>query len=127
MGGRKLTIHRKGYRREDGASVAPTTYQIKDRGSPGRGKQVFKVKGGVMTEMAYKLGYLGDGKERISDIPYHEMDDFARDLASEVGARRAWGMFHAQVVYRKRSQNGFKKKMVRARDTVSSEFSLERD
>jgi len=127
MGGRKLTVYRKGYRRRDGTFVHPATYKIKDRGAPGRGKKVFTVKGGVMTEMAHKLGYLGDSRERIIDIPYHEMDDFARDLAAEVGARRAWGMFHAQVVYRKRSDNGFKKKMVRARDTVSKEFSLARD
>jgi len=32
----KLTVRRKGYTRKDGTRVSPTTYEVEDKGEPGR-------------------------------------------------------------------------------------------
>lgn len=117
-GNKIITAHA----RKDSWRVSPATYLTKDRGAPGRGKKVIKkLKKGEMTRWAIKLGYIKEG-QRVSDIPYSKIDDFAIDLAKRVGARRAWGMFRVQVLFRKRERNGFKKKMQRAADAIAEKF-----
>ena len=102
--------------------VSPTVFLTKDRGAPGRGKKVVKkLRKGEMTKWAIKLGYIKEG-QRVSDIPYSKIEDFAIDLAKRVGARRAWGMFRVQVLFRKRERNGFKKKMQRGADAIAEAF-----
>jgi hypothetical protein len=125
---RTLTIkrrgyRRKGYRRESGVIVHPAQvpgviFRARDRGHIGRGPQVIKkLKKGAMTNIAMGLGYINE-EQTISDIPKSKMDDFARDLVKTVGAGRAMKMVNAQVVFRKNQRNGFKDKMLIAKNTI---------
>ena len=95
-------------------TVGPTAFRIRDRGRPGRGpRRIRHLDKGEMTEWAIRLGYINEG-QRVSDIPYNKIDDFAIDLARMVGPAHALRMFNVQVVFRKRQRNGFKRKMKRA-------------
>jgi hypothetical protein len=117
---RKITVHRKGYVRSDGTRVAPTVFQIEDRGAKGKGEEVIHVKRGKMTDYAIRLRYISPG-QRISDIPNDRIDDFARELASLVGVRSALGMFQSQITFRRLQENRrFKKKMMIAAKAVST-------
>jgi hypothetical protein len=115
--------HRKGYHRESGVYVHPAEvpgviFRARDRGLPGRGPRVItKLRKGAMTNQAVNLGYIEEG-QTISDIPKGKMDDFARDLVRSVGAGRAMKMVNAQVVFRKNQQDGFKDKMLIAKDAI---------
>jgi hypothetical protein len=44
MARKKITVRRKAYTRRDGTRVKATTYKMKDRGAPGRGKKDIKIK-----------------------------------------------------------------------------------
>lgn len=67
-----------------------------------------------MTRWARRLGYIRKG-QRVSDIPYRKIDDFARDLARRVGPTTAQRMFQVQVLFRKRRpRDPFRRKMERA-------------
>jgi hypothetical protein len=70
-----------------------------------------------MTNVAINHGYINEG-QTISDIPKSKMDDFARDLARTVGPGRAMKMVNAQVVFRKNQRNGFKDKMLIAKNAL---------
>ena len=102
-----IRVERKGYsfRNKFGTlvRVSPTSFLIKDRGAKGRGKKVFNVEKGKMSQWAIKLGYMSKG-QRISDIPIEKMDNFARDLADHIGERQAMGMFRSQLILRKRQR-----------------------
>lgn len=114
---------RRGYRRRSGvythpAQVPGVLFRIKDRGLPGRGPQVIpQLRKGAMTNVAINHGYINEG-QTISDIPKSKMDDFARDLARTVGPGRAMKMVNAQVVFRKNQRNGFKDKMLIAKNAL---------
>jgi len=137
MGKRFLVVRRRGYYRGPytyrrkgklirvrGHYVPPTTFRIPDRGAPGRGPKLIKVRKGAMTKKAIELGYIEEG-QRISDIPDSRIDDFALDLAKEVGPRRAFRMFLAQKVFRKRARDGFKDKMEIAMETIKKHYEKE--
>jgi len=68
-----------------------------------------------------ELGYIKQG-QKVGDIPADKIDDFARDLADRVGARKAWSMFNVQTLFRKRMPDGFKAKMIRGRDAIAEEY-----
>lgn len=107
----KIRVHRKAYTRKDGTHVKATTFLIKDIGTKGHGAKLIQVKAGKMTEYASALGYINPN-QRISDINLDEFDNFARDLASLVGKRKALSMFRAQLIFRKRQRSSpFKNKM----------------
>jgi hypothetical protein len=114
---------RRGYHHERGvythpAQVPGVIFRIKDRGLPGRGPRVITgLKKGAMTNQAVKLGYITED-QTISDIPKTKIDDFARDLARNVGAGRAMKMVNAQVVFRKNQPDGFKSKMLIAKNAI---------
>lgn len=128
---KKLTIHRrayhrKAYTRKDGtrvkaSDVPATTFKREDIGAPGRGKKVLpKLKPGAMTKAAMDCGILSKrdvqrGKT-IGDLSQKDIKKLANYLRRKYGQRKAFGMFHAQVVFRKRMPNGFKKKMKIGRD-----------
>jgi len=125
---RMLTIkrhgyRRRGYRRQGGvythpAQVPGVIVRIRDRGQPGLGpKLITGLKKGAMTNLAINLGYIKEGQV-ISDIPKTKMDDFARDLVKVVGAGRAMKMVNAQVVFRKNQRDGFKDKMLIAKNAI---------
>ena len=76
-----------------------------------------KLKKGAMTDYAIELGYIKKG-QAVGDIPNNKMGDFARDLAREVGQSTAMGMFNYQVTLRKNRENGFKEKMVIAKNAI---------
>lgn len=126
---RTLTIRRKGhrrrgYRRQSGVYVSPTDvpgviFRARDRGAPGRGPKVItKLKKGAMTKQAIELGYIGEG-QRVGDIPKGRMDEFAVDLAKSVGVTRAQRMVNALLVFRKRTPDGFKDKLLVIKDTLA--------
>jgi hypothetical protein len=115
--------HRKAYTRKNGTKVKaanvkacyvpPSTYLIKDRGAPGRGKKVLpKLRPGAMTDEARKIGVLKKG-ERVGDLSMTEIEKLARHLRRKYGQRRSSGMFRSQLVFRKRQPDGFKSKMER--------------
>jgi hypothetical protein len=120
---RRRGYRRRGYRRQSGvytnpAQVPGVIVRIKDRGRPGLGPKVIpKLRKGAMTNLAVNLGYINEG-QAISDIPKTKMDDFARDLVKTVGAGRAMKMVNAQVVFRKNQKDGFKDKMLIAKNAI---------
>jgi len=117
-GGKRIIARARKYRWRVGSA----TYLTKDRGAPGRGKKVApKLHKGEMTRWAIKLGYIKEG-QRVSDIPMSKIDDFAVDLAKRVGARKAFGMFHIQYVFRKRERSLFKEKMRRGAEAIARAF-----
>jgi hypothetical protein len=125
----KLTVHRKGFRvkpttykrkgktiHRKGYTVKPTTFQIEDRGAPGRGpKYIPELRKGLMTREAIAIGLLKPG-ERISDLSKAEIAQLAKHLVKKYGQRRAWSMFHAQTIFRKRTPDGFKELMEYGRE-----------
>ena len=125
---RRLTIRRKAFRvgpttierdgvtiRRKGFDVPAVTFTIKDRGAPGRGKDIIpKGRRGAMTKAAIDLGFIKKG-QKVTDIPNSRMDDFGRALAKKVGATRAFRMFQAQIVFRKRT------------DSLGKKFQIGRD
>jgi hypothetical protein len=136
---KELTVHRKGSHRKGyvkdvlrgkgvklkriaSTEVKGATYKIKDVGAVGRGPKVIgKLRKGVMTREAIKLGYIREG-EHVGDIPQSKFDNFARDLARHVGAKRAFRMLLAQKVFRKRAKDGFKGKIDVGLRAISSEY-----
>jgi hypothetical protein len=97
----KLTVHRKGYHRKaytrkggihvKAAHVPPSTFEITDRGLPGRGKKLISVKPGLLKKYGYST--------HISAKARHK----ALEKADKAyGSTRLWKMLNAQVVYRKR-------------------------
>lgn len=135
---RTLIIHRKGFTvprtrfKRDGTTidreafrVPPTTFKIEDRGAPGRGKPIIPpLRKGVMTRAAINGGFIRKG-QKVTDIPLNRMDDFARFLARREGAEKAFGMFQAQVVFRRRERGIARKKFEVGRDTIAREFGDE--
>lgn len=120
---RRRSHRRRGYRRENGVYVHPAQvpgviFRAKDRGLPGRGPKVITgLKKGAMTNIAIAHGYINED-QTISDIPKSKMDDFARDLVRTVGPGRAMKMVNAQVVFRKNQRDGFKDKMLIAKNAI---------
>lgn len=48
-----MLIHRKSYVRSDGTRVKATSFRIKNRGKPGRGPKLFKLKKGGLSKYGY--------------------------------------------------------------------------
>jgi len=130
---RKLTIKRKGYwrkgyTRKDGTKVKRTwvpasSYKIRDIGAPGRGKKVIpKMRPGRMIKDAITCGVMSKRQfekgKRIGDLSNAKIKKLANYLRKKYGQRRAFGMFHAQVVFRKRQPDGFKRKMKIGREVA---------
>ena len=93
---RKKGFHRRGYRRKDGTYVKPTTvkpsvFRIKDIGSPGRGKQLFKIKRkGALIGLGY--GVRSSEADRRSSL---------RKAVKKYGALSVFKMLNTQVIFRK--------------------------
>jgi hypothetical protein len=95
---RYLVVHRKGYRRKDGTWVRPTTFKIRDRGAPGRGRKVIKIRHpGRLRELGYSV-----------DKPAHVRRRALRKAVRKYGERSVIGMLHAQAVFRKRTDSARK-------------------
>jgi hypothetical protein len=119
---RKLRVKRKGFmkdvKRGPGVKmkrIKPITYLIKDIGKAGRGKKVIPaLKADRMNRIAKKMGYYS-----ATTVPDAKISVFARNLIKTYGERRAFGMVHAQVIYRKRIQRAKKEKFLKIRDAVA--------
>lgn len=91
----KKGFRRKGYRRKDGtyvksAVVKPAVFKIEDRGSPGRGKQLFKVKRkGALSGLGYAVRF-SEADRRIA----------LRKAVEKYGALSVFRMLNVQVVFR---------------------------
>lgn len=124
---------RKAYTRKDGTRVraavvkasyvGASTFERRDVGAPGRGPRVLpKLRKGVMIKEAVRIGLLSqkdvERGKRVSNLSQDNIVKLAEHLRKKYGQRRAWGMFHAQVIYRKRMSNGFKKKMMIGREVA---------
>jgi hypothetical protein len=96
---RKIRVKVRGYYKPSiGKRVKGFTYYRKDVGAPGRGKKVIpELEEGKMNEVAQDMGY-----ERVVDIPNRRLREFAKRLIRRYGEREAFGMAHAQVIFRKR-------------------------
>jgi predicted nucleic acid-binding OB-fold protein len=101
-------IRRKGY-----------TYMRKDVGAPGRGKKVIpELEEDKMNKVAREMGY-----EKATAVPYTELDKFVEKLVDKYGEREAFGMIHAQVVLRKRAEDGAKKKFEAMREEWRKKYA----
>jgi len=89
----------------------------------GRGKKVIPpLRMGLMARNAVQAKLLtktdivkGKGVGDLSDVDIRKL---ARRLKRKYGAKRARGMFQAQVTFRKRMPDGFKRKMEIGREEV---------
>jgi hypothetical protein len=97
----KLVVRRRGYVAKRGGTeyrVRPTIYYRKDLGAPGRGKKVLpELEEGKMTVVANEMGF-----PNVVSIPNSRLKEFAKRLIEKYGEREAFGMAHAQVIFRKR-------------------------
>jgi hypothetical protein len=110
---KKRGYRRKAYRRKDGtevkaATVKPTTFKIKDRGKPGRGPKLIKIKGHL------------DGYH--VDLSAEERHAVLRKAVKKYGIARVWRRLHAMVIMRKREQPAARAVFERDRDWVADTF-----
>jgi len=92
----KKGFRRKGYRRKDGvyvksATVKPAVFRIKDRGAPGRGKRLFKIK---RRSALGDFGYMVRSSET-------DRRSALRKAVKKFGGLSVFRMLNAQVVFRK--------------------------
>ena len=117
---RKLIVRRKGYRRKGftirrngkliripPAYIKPAVFKITDRGAPGRGKKIIKVKKGLLKAVGYST--------KLSAKARHEA---LRKAIRRYGALKVFRMLHAQVVLRKRTQPKARRIFMQDRDYV---------
>ncbi len=130
----KLTVKRKTYRRKaysrkaytihrngktihiPATKVKPTyvpatTYKITDRGAPGRGKKLIRIKPGELIG----VGYSTSKPARARRIALAK-------AVKKYGAARVWHMLHAQVILRKRTGGTAKAIFVRDRNWVKEHY-----
>ena len=78
-----------------------------------------------ITRQARLLGFIGT-KSEVTSLSLTKMDDFARKLVKKLGAKPAFSLFQARVVFwkRVRTKKGqlIRKKFERGRDTIGREF-----
>jgi len=119
--GKRISVPRTVYTRPAKSIERKSfTYKREDIGAKGRGKKVLpKLKKGLMTNVAKSMGY-----ERVSDIPHNKLDDFSRKLVNKYGARKAFGMIQAQVLYRKsQPRDKSRKKFLYMRNYMGNKYS----
>lgn len=51
-----MIVYRRSYKRSDGTRVKATSYSTKNRGKPGRGPKLFKLKKGGLSRYGYQAG-----------------------------------------------------------------------
>ena len=121
MARRKLRVSVKGYRRRGfTAHRGRTTYRVpatrvggfsyyrRDIGRPGRGPKVIPpLRGGLLTRAAREVGVTGP----LSGMSRRQAIRLGTHLRQKYGQRRAFGMAHAQIVFRKRRSGRFKRVM----------------
>ena len=118
---RKLRVCVKGYRRKGfTAHRGRTTYRVpatrvggfcynrRDIGRPGRGpKAIPPLREGLLTKAAREVGVRGS----LGKMSKAQAIRLGTHLRRKYGQRRAFGMAHAQIVFRKRMPNGFARVM----------------
>ena len=110
--------HRRGYVRKGGIKVKPTyvpptTYEIKDIGTKGRGKKVVVIKRkGALKNLGYSTGTSSSQRHRAL------MKAFKKYSKPTV-----FKMLQAQVVLRKRTQPRARKVFVADRNWVEKQMS----
>lgn len=76
--------------------VPPTTFTIRDRGAPGRGRRVIEIEEpGELRKHGYGVWKSAQARRRA----------LARAVRED-GAETVWRRLHAQVVYRKNARKG---------------------
>lgn len=127
-GGKRITLHRpaqvitkEAYRRGG--------YRILDRGKPGRGPKLIPIRHpGFMTDFAMRRGYLKEGMG-ITDLSNEKIGQLARALARDVGAKKAFSMFQAQVNFRanarERDRIANRRKFEAGRDAIAKAYASE--
>ena len=132
MGKRFLVVRRRGYYRGPytyrrkgklirvrGHYVPPTTFRIPDRGAPGRGKKVVKIK---------RPGLLNSIAEEKFGKKYTDLTDEQRHEVLKTLKRKGFtekqilGMMQAQIVFRKRQRDGVKAIFKEDREWVAKEL-----
>jgi len=115
---RRKGYHRRGYTRKGGievspAYVPPTTYEIKDIGTKGRGKKVVVIKRkGALKNLGYSTGASTTQRHRALMKAFRKY-----------GKPTVFRMLQAQVVLRKRTQPHARKVFEADRNWVEKQMS----
>jgi hypothetical protein len=102
---------------------------VPDVGKRGRGRPVIQeamgrpLASGKMNAIAQEMGY-----PSVTAIPDHKINEFVDRLVSRYGAKSAFGMIQAQIVFRKRrslyERDGTSlPKLIKIRDAITSRYS----
>jgi len=88
-----------------------TKYKIK--------KVIPELEEDKMNKVAREMGY-----ERTTDVPYDKIDEFAKKLVERYGAREAFYMAHAQVIFRKNKPKleADRKKFEAIRESINKQY-----
>lgn len=105
----RIRVDRKGFVTKKGTRVMPTSFLIKDRGAPGRGKK-------VLPEL--KKGTLGISFSESASVRRRKLVV----LAKRIGEKKVMGKLQALVVFNKRTNPVLSKKASSDRRFVASSF-----
>jgi K+ transporter len=88
-----------------------TKYKIK--------KVIPELEEDKMNKVAREMGY-----EKTTDVPYDKIDEFAKKLVERYGAREAFYMAHAQVIFRKNKPElaSDRKKFEAIRESIDKQY-----
>lgn len=106
-----LVVRRKAYVKKSGVRVKAATFKIRDRGAPGRGKKLFKVKKGKLGVLGYSTAAT-QSKRRTA----------IGKAVKKHGALSTFRSLNAQVLFRKRQRDSAKKVFKADRDYVKRKF-----
>jgi len=113
---RRKGYYRKAYTRKGGirvkaTRVKPTTYRIKDRGKPGRGKKIIPIEPGKLKKLGYSTSKSAAARHKALD-----------KAVKKYGASTVWHMLHAQVILRKRTQPSKRKIFKADREYIKNKY-----
>jgi len=111
-------IHRNGKRIIAHARKKSWSYLRVDKGKPGKGKKVVKIKRpGLINSIALKKF----GK-RFTELNKEQMKEVLETLKRRgYTEKQVIGMMQAQILFRKRERDGVKKKFIQARKIAAHE------
>jgi hypothetical protein len=106
---RKLIVKRRGYTRKDGTKVKATSFKIKDRGRPGRGKKII----GKLKEGSLGVDFSNKAQTRRTK---------ESKLAKKIGEKKVVGKLRAVQVLNKRTNPKLSKKAKADAHFIASSF-----
>lgn len=108
---RFLRVKRKGFTRKDGTRIAPTRFNIRDRGAPGRGPRVIPpLREGTLGGPGF-FSKTQDVRRRREVM-----------LAKRIGERKVQGKLQAIATFNKRTNPAVSRKAASDRRFIASSF-----